>query len=97
MSGSCEHINTLKGKLVTTENNTSIDSIVRFTNCLLLRNHQIIKDDLWVRDSKIIDPEGLFYNQKILPDLTIDCEGAIISPGFIDVQLNGKLAHHHFI
>ncbi|CAG7717201.1 unnamed protein product [Allacma fusca] len=63
--------------------------IVKFTNCCLLRNHNIIKDDLWIQAGKIIDPEKLFFRERKLPDKVIDCGGALISPGFIDVQLNG--------
>lgn len=64
--------------------------IVKFHNCLILRNHELINDELWISGSNIIDPESLFYNEKILPDQVVDCKGAIISPGFIDVQLNGE-------
>ena len=64
--------------------------IIKFYNCLLLRNHDLVRDDLWIRGSKILDPENHFFNHKHLPDREIDCKGAIISPGFIDVQINGK-------
>ncbi|XP_039294948.1 N-acetylglucosamine-6-phosphate deacetylase isoform X1 [Nilaparvata lugens] len=63
--------------------------ITKFTNCCLLRDHQIIKDDLWVQDGKIIDPMEVFYKHKKVYDLKVDCEGALISPGYIDLQLNG--------
>lgn len=48
-----------------------------------------MSDDLWIRGERIIDPEAHFFNEKTLPDIVIDCGGAIVSPGFIDVQLNG--------
>ena len=32
------------------------EKFVVFRNCLLLRNHAIVKEDLWVRRGKIIDP-----------------------------------------
>ena len=32
------------------------EEIVVFRNCRLLRNHAIVKEDLWVRRGKIIDP-----------------------------------------
>ena len=70
-------------------NNSNSSAILKLTNCLLLRNHQIFKDDIWIQAGKIIDPEKLFYNSQILPDRVIDCGGALVSPGFIDVQLNG--------
>lgn len=61
----------------------------QFRNCNILRNGQILKEDLWVRNGKIIDPEKVFYDEKIIPDCTIDCQNALISPGYIDLQVNG--------
>lgn len=31
--------------------------IVQFKNCRLIRQHEIIVDDLWIQNGKIIDPE----------------------------------------
>ena len=62
----------------------------QFFNCEILRNGQILKEDLWVRDGKVIDPEKIFYDEKIVPDFIIDCRGALISPGYIDLQVNGE-------
>lgn len=64
-------------------------SLTQFYNCRILRNHKIIDDYLWVRDGKIVDPEKIFFDEKITPDKKIDCEGLIIAPGFIDLQING--------
>ncbi|XP_043670760.1 N-acetylglucosamine-6-phosphate deacetylase isoform X1 [Vespula pensylvanica] len=61
----------------------------QFHNCNILRDGKIINEDLWVRDGKIINPEKIFYDEKILPDYKIDCQGALISPGYIDLQING--------
>ncbi|KFP31885.1 Putative N-acetylglucosamine-6-phosphate deacetylase, partial [Colius striatus] len=47
------------------------------------------RDDLWVRDGKILDPEKLFFDEKASADIQLDCKGCIIAPGFIDVQING--------
>lgn len=65
--------------------------LLKFCNCRLLRGHQIVIDDLWVRNGKILNPERLFYDEQTLADVTIDCNGLILAPGFIDVQINGKL------
>ncbi|KAM6962449.1 N-acetylglucosamine-6-phosphate deacetylase [Aplochiton taeniatus] len=46
-------------------------------------------EDLWVRDGRILDPEKLFYDEEGFADIRVDCEGCIIAPGFIDVQING--------
>lgn len=64
--------------------------IVQFKNCRLIRNHQLIVDDFWVRNGKIIDPEKVFFDLKIKSHKQIDCDGAIIAAGFIDLQINGK-------
>lgn len=61
----------------------------QFYNCQILRDHKILIEDLWVRDGKILDPEKIFYDEKIKPDVRIDCNGALISPGYIDLQING--------
>ena len=63
--------------------------IKKFTNCSILRNNEIIKEDLWVRNGKIINPEPLFFEEKIGPDETIDCGGVLVAPGLIDLQING--------
>ncbi|XP_031628897.1 N-acetylglucosamine-6-phosphate deacetylase [Contarinia nasturtii] len=65
------------------------DEIVQFKNCRLIRNHQIVDDYLWIQNGKIINPEPIFFDQKIGSHRQIDCNGAIIAPGFIDIQING--------
>lgn len=64
-------------------------SITQFVNCRILRNHQLQMEDLWVREGCILDPEKLFFDEKGFADERVDCEGSIIAPGFIDVQING--------
>ncbi|XP_053995973.1 N-acetylglucosamine-6-phosphate deacetylase [Hylaeus anthracinus] len=61
----------------------------QFYNCRILRDGKISIEDLWVRDGKIVDPAKIFYDEKIKPDIKIDCDGALISPGYIDLQING--------
>ncbi|XP_076179158.1 N-acetylglucosamine-6-phosphate deacetylase isoform X1 [Ptiloglossa arizonensis] len=61
----------------------------QFYNCRILRDSKISIEDLWVRDGKIINPEKIFYDEKVKPDIRINCNGAIISPGYIDLQING--------
>lgn len=48
------------------------------------------REDLWVREGKILNPEKLFFDEKGSADIQLDCKGSIIAPGFIDVQINGK-------
>lgn len=66
------------------------NSLKQFKNCQILRDGKIIKDDLWVRDGKFVNPEKIFYDEKIMPDIIIDCHNALISPGYIDLQINGE-------
>ncbi|XP_034933610.1 N-acetylglucosamine-6-phosphate deacetylase [Chelonus insularis] len=63
--------------------------LIQFSNCKLLRNHEIIIDDFWVRNGVIIDPEKIFYDEQIQANVRIDCEGALIVPGYIELQING--------
>uniref|UniRef100_F7FPP9 N-acetylglucosamine-6-phosphate deacetylase n=1 Tax=Ornithorhynchus anatinus TaxID=9258 RepID=F7FPP9_ORNAN len=63
--------------------------IIQFTNCRILRDHALLREDLWVRDGRILDPEKLFFEEKASADRRLDCEGGILAPGFIDVQING--------
>ncbi|XP_013886822.1 N-acetylglucosamine-6-phosphate deacetylase [Austrofundulus limnaeus] len=63
--------------------------ITQFTNCRILRDHTLNREDLWVREGKILDPEKLFFDEHGFADERVDCEGSIIAPGFIDVQING--------
>lgn len=43
-----------------------------------------------MRNGKICNPEKLFFDEKKGADVTVDCRDAIIAPGFIDVQINGR-------
>ena len=63
--------------------------ITKFTNCRLVRDHRLFEDHLWMQEGKIIDPEPCFFDEKRKADVTIDCKGQIIAPGFIDLQING--------
>lgn len=69
---------------------SSDTKLVQFINCRIIRNHELYKDDLWIENGKIIDPEKLFYNEKRIADVQIDCKNGIIAPGLIDIQINGK-------
>ncbi|XP_053680426.1 N-acetylglucosamine-6-phosphate deacetylase [Anopheles nili] len=64
-------------------------TLTQFRNCRVLRNHQLVHDDVWVRGGKIIDPEKVFFDEKLHADIQIDCLGNIVAPGFIDLQING--------
>ncbi|XP_062340724.1 N-acetylglucosamine-6-phosphate deacetylase [Osmerus eperlanus] len=67
----------------------SEEPIVQFVNCRILREHKLQREDLWVREGTILDPEKLFFDEKGYADEIVDCKGCIVAPGFIDVQING--------
>lgn len=77
-------------------NAASKETLIQFKNCRILRNHKIIKDDLWVRAGKIIDPEGIFFDEKTPAAVKFDCKGSILAPGYIELQINGEFLEENF-
>ncbi|CAG8957609.1 hypothetical protein HYFRA_00010476 [Hymenoscyphus fraxineus] len=67
------------------------DTITKFTNCRLVKGDELVEQDLWVSSGtgKIVRSQEAFYSSHTVPTKTIDLGGRIISPGLIDVQLNG--------
>jgi dihydroorotase-like cyclic amidohydrolase len=67
------------------------ERITKFTNCRLVRGNQLVEQDLWVSSGsgKIVRSQEVFYSENTVPDVTVNLGGRIISPGMIDVQLNG--------
>ncbi|KAI9826494.1 MAG: hypothetical protein M1819_007343 [Sarea resinae] len=65
--------------------------ITKFTNCRLIKGDKLIEQDLWIssQTGKIIRSQEAFYSNHVIPDQVFDLGGRIISPGLIDVQLNG--------
>ncbi|KNC79942.1 N-acetylglucosamine-6-phosphate deacetylase [Sphaeroforma arctica JP610] len=67
--------------------------VLRFVNCKVFKDNKLVETDLWVQNGKIIDPFYRFYNAKSAADfdadVVIDGHGAILSPGFIEIQING--------
>jgi N-acetylglucosamine-6-phosphate deacetylase len=63
--------------------------IIKFSNCFILRDHKIIKEDILVRDGKFLDPEPLFFDEHGIVSQIVDCRGLLLSPGLIDLQING--------
>ncbi|KAL2187344.1 carbohydrate esterase family 9 protein [Thermothelomyces heterothallicus CBS 203.75] len=65
--------------------------ITKLTNCRLVRGDQLVWDDIWVSSAtgKIIRSQSAFYDELIMPDEVVDLGGRIVSPGFIECQLNG--------
>ena len=73
-----------------TANETKEGTVIRFTKCKVLRNGKISRDDLWVQNGKIIDPDARFWRaaeqNKFASNTVVDCLGLILAPGFIDLQ-----------
>jgi len=69
----------------------SRERITKFTNCRLVKGDKLVSEDLWVSSltGKIVRSQELFYSNNAVPDKVVDLDGRIISPGLIDVQLNG--------
>jgi N-acetylglucosamine-6-phosphate deacetylase len=65
--------------------------ITKFTNCRLLKGQQLVHEDLWIssQTGKVLNGQDVFYQHRTSPDQVIDLGGRILSPGLIDVQLNG--------
>lgn len=69
----------------------SPDKLVQLRNVRVVRQGRnvLASDDLMIRNGRICDPEKIFFDEKRLPDIVLDCQGLIAAPGLIDVQLNG--------
>lgn len=65
------------------------DPYFQFKNCYIVVDHELILEDLWCQGGKIVNPEKVFFDERVSADVQIDCQGRIISPGYIDVQING--------
>ncbi|KAJ1350005.1 hypothetical protein KIN20_005701 [Parelaphostrongylus tenuis] len=63
--------------------------LVQFVNAKVLKDGKLVSDDVWVRDGKIIDGLSVFYDERRRADIQVNCDGLILSPGFIDIQING--------
>ncbi|KAK1225727.1 N-acetyl-glucosamine-6-phosphate deacetylase [Marasmius sp. AFHP31] len=68
------------------------NGLVCFTNCSLPQEDgTLIQKDLWIdqRRGVILDAQKTFFLRKQRPDTVIDLGGNILSPGLIDIQING--------
>lgn len=65
--------------------------VTRFTGGFLVKGDKLVEEDLWISSvtGKILHSQEVFYDYHIVPDEIVDLKGKILSPGFIDVQLNG--------
>lgn len=65
--------------------------VTKFTNCLLVRGNDLVNEDLWVSSisGKILNGQEMLFDHRIAPDQVVDLGGRILSPGFIETQMNG--------
>uniref|UniRef100_A0A915D205 N-acetylglucosamine-6-phosphate deacetylase n=1 Tax=Ditylenchus dipsaci TaxID=166011 RepID=A0A915D205_9BILA len=64
--------------------------IIKFFNCRFVRNGLPVgNEDLWVLDGKVLNPHHVFFELKQGPEVEVDCQGLILTAGFIDLQVNG--------
>ncbi|KAI0002207.1 hypothetical protein BJV74DRAFT_817784 [Russula compacta] len=71
---------------------TSPNELICFTNCLLpTEDGSLVEKDLWINEGKgvVLDSQKTFFSRKQRPERVIDLGGNIVSPGFIDTQING--------
>jgi N-acetylglucosamine-6-phosphate deacetylase len=65
--------------------------VIKFTNCLVVRDTSLVNQDLWVSSTsgKILNGQEILYEHRTAPEDIVDLRGRILSPGLIDTQLNG--------
>jgi N-acetylglucosamine-6-phosphate deacetylase len=71
---------------------TSQNAILCFTNCLLPQEDgTLLESDLWIDETSgtILDAQKTFYLAQDRPSKIIDLRGNILSPGLLDIQING--------
>ncbi|VDK48544.1 unnamed protein product, partial [Anisakis simplex] len=65
------------------------DKLIQFTNCRSLHGTELTDNDVFIENGIILDESSVFYDQKRIADIKIDCMGYIVIPGLIDMQFNG--------
>ncbi|OBZ65838.1 putative N-acetylglucosamine-6-phosphate deacetylase [Grifola frondosa] len=71
---------------------SSTNGLICFTNCLLpTEDGGLVEKDLWIDERRgvILDAQRTFYLRKERPARVINMDGNIVSPGFMDIQING--------
>jgi N-acetylglucosamine-6-phosphate deacetylase len=62
------------------------DKTTRYFNGLVVKNGELHQQDLYVSKGKIVEPTSFVYQN-------IDLKGAIVAPGYIDLQINGAYGY----
>ncbi|GMS86178.1 hypothetical protein PENTCL1PPCAC_8353, partial [Pristionchus entomophagus] len=61
--------------------------LVQLINCRVIEGGAMVDKHVWFRDGLILDSARV--EEKRAADVQVDCCGLILSPGFIDIQING--------
>lgn len=56
--------------------------VTLFTHGKVLRDHTLREEELWVKD-------GVIVEEQAQADQIVDLRGAVVAPGFLDLQING--------
>ncbi|KAI9597430.1 putative N-acetylglucosamine-6-phosphate deacetylase [Syncephalis fuscata] len=63
---------------------------IQIYNCRVLKEGRIFEDDyVLMRDGRLLDPQHCFWTERLEPDVRINAHGLLVTPGLIDVQING--------
>ncbi|GMR43046.1 hypothetical protein PMAYCL1PPCAC_13241 [Pristionchus mayeri] len=63
--------------------------LVQLINCRVIEGGALVDRHVWFRDGVLLDPARVFWEERRAADVQVDCCGLILSPGFIDIQING--------
>ena len=58
---------------------------------MLVKGNDLVGEDLWVSSisGKILNGQEMMFEHRVAPDRVLDLGGRILSPGFIETQMNG--------
>ncbi|ORX54525.1 Metallo-dependent hydrolase [Hesseltinella vesiculosa] len=66
-------------------------ALYKVINAKILRDHALVENDyVWFQNGKFVDAQTNFFKQRKEADHIIDAEGAIVAPGYLDIQINGS-------
>ncbi|KAK9720616.1 N-acetyl-glucosamine-6-phosphate deacetylase [Basidiobolus ranarum] len=66
--------------------------ILKIINGRIIRDGNIITgENLYVKDGKFVDGKSYFWDHTQFEEEVIDAEDSLVSPGFLDIQINGAL------
>ncbi|ORY07821.1 Metallo-dependent hydrolase [Basidiobolus meristosporus CBS 931.73] len=71
---------------------STLGKVIKIVNGRIVRDGKIVTGDyLYVKDGKFIDGKSFFWDDQSSPEIVLDAKNAIVSPGYVDIQLNGAV------